>query len=88
MEKPGSENGREAPVEQLWERSREGRKETYSRAEYRNRERMHGKLGRRERGKRKKRKRKTSTEEATVRRRREERGKEEQRLSSQNPKLR
>ena len=26
--KPGSESRREAPVEQLWERSREGRKET------------------------------------------------------------
>ena len=46
-------------------------------AEYRNREGMHGKPGRRERGKRKKRKRKTSTEEATVRQRQEERGKEE-----------
>ena len=42
-----------------------------------NREGMHGKPGRRERGKRKKRKQKTSTEEATVRRRPEEKGKEE-----------
>ena len=64
-------------MEQLWERIREGRKETYSRAEYRNREGMHGKPGRRERGKRKKRKRKTSTEEAPERRRQEEKGKEE-----------
>ena len=52
VEKPGSENGREAPVEQLWERSREERKETNSRAEYRNLEGRHGKLGRRERGNR------------------------------------
>ena len=64
-------------MEQLWERSEEGRKETDSEAEYRNRDGMHGKPGRRERGKRKKRKRKTSTEEATVRRRQEEKGKEE-----------
>ena len=64
-------------MEQLWERSREGQKETYSEAEYRNREGMHGKPGRRERGERKKRKRNTSTEEATVRRKQEEEGKEE-----------
>ena len=31
-----SENGRQAPVEQLWERSREERKETNSRAKYKN----------------------------------------------------
>ena len=68
---------KQAPEERLWERIREGRKETYSEAEYRNREGMHGKPGRRERGKRKKRKRKTSTEEATVRLNREEKGKEE-----------
>ena len=48
---------------------------------------MHEKSGRREWGERKKRKRETSTEEATVRRRQEDKGKEEQRLSSQNPKL-
>ena len=48
---------------------------------------MHGKPGRKERGKPKDRKRERSTEEATVRRRREEKGKEIQRLSSQNPKL-
>ena len=47
---------RQAPEERLWERIREGRKETYSEAEYRNRERMHGKPGRRERGKPKERK--------------------------------
>ena len=64
-------------MEQLWERSREGRKETYRVAKYRNREEMHGKPGRRERGKRKKRKRKASTVKATVRRIQEEKGKEE-----------
>ena len=64
-------------MEQLWERSEEGRKETYSEAEYRNRERMHGKPGRNERGKPRKRKQNRSTEEATVRRRQEEKGKEE-----------
>ena len=41
----------QAPEEQLWERIREGRKETYSEAEYQNRDGMHGKPGRRERGK-------------------------------------
>ena len=46
-------------------------------AEYQNRERMHGKPGRKERGKRKKRKRKTNTEEAAVRQKQEEKGKEE-----------
>ena len=43
----------------------------------RNRERMHGKPGRKERGKPKARKQERSTEEATVRRRQEEEGKEE-----------
>ena len=47
---------RQALVEQLWERSEEGRKETDSVAEYRNREGMHGKPGREERGKPKERK--------------------------------
>ena len=74
-------------MEQLWERSEEERKETNSKAEYRNREGTHGKPGGRERGKPKERKRERSTAEATVRRRQEEKGKEEQRLSSQNPKL-
>ena len=68
---------RQALVEQLWERSGEGRKETYRVAEYRNRERTHGKPGRKERGKPKERKRERSTEEATVRRKQEEKGKEE-----------
>ena len=75
-------------MERLWERSREERKETNSEAEYENREGSHGKPGRRERGKLRKRKRRGRTGEATVRRDREESGKEEQRLSSQNPKLR
>ena len=74
-------------MERLWERSREGRKETNREAEYRNRGRKHGKPGWEERGRPRKRKRKRSTEEATVRRRQEDEGKEEQRLSSQNPKL-
>ena len=67
----------QAPEEQLWERIREGRKETYRNAEYRNRGRMHGKPGRREWGKPKKRKRKRSTVKATVRRKQEDKGKEE-----------
>ena len=67
----------QALVEQLWERSEEGRKETYSEAKYRNRERMHGKPGREERGKPRERKRERGTAEATVRRKQEEAGKEE-----------
>ena len=39
-----------APVEQLWERSREERKETNSEAKYRNLEGKHEKSGWRERG--------------------------------------
>ena len=75
--KPESESKREAPEERLWERIREGQKETYRNAEYRNREGLHGKLGRMERGKPRKRKRKRSTGEATVRREREDKEKEE-----------
>ena len=59
-EKKGTERGTEkkrAPVDQLWERSREEQKETYSRAEYRKPEGMHGKPGRRKGGKLRKRKR-------------------------------
>ena len=67
----------QAPEEQLWERIREGRKETYSKAEYQNREGMHGKPGRKERGKPRKRKQNRSTGKATVRRKQEEKGKEE-----------
>ena len=52
-------------------------------AEYRNRDRMHGKPGRTERGRPKERKRERSTAEATVRRRQEERERKKQRLSSE-----
>ena len=48
---------------------------------------MHGKPGRKERGKPKERKQERSTGKATVRRKQEEREKKKQRLSSQNPKL-
>ena len=51
-EKPESESIREAPEEQLRERIREGRKETISRAEYRNLEGKHERSGWRERGNR------------------------------------
>ena len=50
--KPEGESKREAPVEQLWERNWEGRKETNSRAKYKNLEGRHEKSGRRERGNR------------------------------------
>ena len=74
-------------MERLWERSREERKETNSRAKYRNLEGRHGKLGRRERGNRGSESgdghRESSCEAEPGRE-----GKEEQRLSSQNPKLR
>ena len=53
-------------------------------AKYRNREGMHERSGRTERGKRKKRKRKTSTEEAPERQKQEERERKNRRLSSQN----
>ena len=55
---PESESKREALVEQLWERSQEGRKETNRKPSTKSRERRHGKLGREERGKPKKRERK------------------------------
>ena len=50
MERAGSESRRQAPVEQLWERSREERKETNSEAEYKNLGGMHDRSGWRERG--------------------------------------
>ena len=86
MENAGSENGRQAPVEQLWERSREERKETNSRAKYKNLEGRHEKLGRRERGNRGIERGDGhwgSSCEAEPGRE----GKEKQRLSSRNPKL-
>ena len=51
-------------MERLWERNREGRKETNRKPSTKNRERKHGKPGWEERGKPKKRERKRSTEEA------------------------
>ena len=76
-ESPKAKAKGKLPEEQLWERIREGRKETNRKPSTKNREGRHEKSGRKERGKPKKRKRKGSTEEATVRQRREERGKEE-----------
>ena len=87
MERAGSESGRQAPVERLWERSREERKETNSEAEYRNLEGRHEKSGWRKRGSRGSESggghRESNCEAKPGRE-----GKEEQRLSSQNPKLR
>ena len=74
-------------MEQLWERSKEERKETNSRAKYKNLEGRHEKSGQRERGNRGSESgdghRESSCEAEPGRE-----GKEEQRLSSQNPKLR
>ena len=47
---PEEKSKRESPVERLRERSREGRKETGSEAEYGNLEGRHERSGRRERG--------------------------------------
>ena len=44
---PEGKPKREAPVERLWERSREGRKETNRKPKYTEPERRHGKPGRR-----------------------------------------
>ena len=81
-----SESRRQAPVERLWERSREEQKETNSRAEYRNLEGRHEKSGRRERGNRGSESgighRESSCEAEPGRE-----GKEKQRPSSQSPKL-
>ena len=49
---PEERSERGSPVEQLRERSRAGRKETNSKAEYGNRERTHERSGGKERGKR------------------------------------
>ena len=87
MERAGSESGRQAPVERLWERSREERKETNSEAKYENLGGRHERSGRRERGDRGSESggghRESNCEAKPGRE-----GKEEQRLSSQNPKLR
>ena len=73
-------------MERLWERSRKERKETNSKAEYRNQEGRHEKSGRREGGNQESESgnghRKSHCEARPGRE-----GKEEQRLSSQNPKL-
>ena len=86
MKNARSESGRQAPVERLWERSREERKETNSEAKYRNLEGKHEKSGWRERGDRGSESgdghRESNCEAEPGRE-----GKEEQRLSSQNPKL-
>ena len=74
-------------MERLWERSREEQKETNSEAEYRNLEGRHEKSGWGERGHR-------GSESGDGHRENNcevepgREGKEEQRLSSQNPKLR
>ena len=74
-------------MERLWERSREEQKETNSRAKYKNLEGRHEKSGQRERGNRGSESgdghRESSCEADPGRE-----GKEKQRLSSQNPKLR
>ena len=57
-------------------------KGNHQRAEYGNREGMHEKSGKRERGKRKKRKQKSSTETAAVRQEQEEQKGRNRRLSS------
>ena len=84
---PEEESERGSPVERLRERSREGRKETNRKPSTRT-----GKVGMGNQvgsnGESQEAKAEGRTGEATVRRKREEKGKEEQRLSSQNPKLR
>ena len=85
-EKVGSESGRQAPEERLWERIRVERKETNSEAEYRNRDRMHEKSGRRERGNRES-ESGSGHRECNCKAEPGREGKEAQRLSSQNPKL-
>ena len=72
-------------MEQLWERNREERKETNSRAEYRNLEGRHEKSGRRERGNRGSESR-DGHRGGSCKAEPGREGKEEQRLSSQNPK--
>ena len=64
-----------------------GTKGNEQKAEYRNRERRHGKPGREERGRPEKRKRKWRTGRSRCEAMPGREGKEEQRLSSQNPKL-
>ena len=86
MERAGSESGRQAPVERLWERSWEGRKETNRKPSTRTwKEGMRDQAG--EKGETEEARAETGTGEAAVRRNREEKERKKQRLSSQNPKL-
>ena len=87
-ERGGNEPGmRQAPVERLWERSREGRKETNSKAKYEE----PGKKARETRpertGKTGEAKAETEHRGSSCKAEPGRNGKEEQRLSSQNPKL-
>ena len=73
---PEKQFKREAPVEQLWERNREGRKETNRKPSTRTwSEGMRDQAG--ARGETGEARAETGTAEATVRRRQEEKGKEE-----------
>ena len=74
--KAESESRRQAPVEQLWERNRAGRKETNRKPSTgTGKEGMRDQAG--ENGENEEAKAEACTEEATVRRKREEKGKEE-----------
>ena len=65
---PEEQSKREAPVEQLWERSREGRKETNRDPSMQNRKEADGKPAVEDREKRRGRKEPSLDEEPTVRR--------------------
>ena len=83
--KPEGESKREAPEEQLWERIREGRKETNRKPSTGTRkEDMRNQVG--EKGETEEAKAETGIGEATVRRSREEKERKKQRLSSRNRK--
>ena len=84
---PESESKREALVEQRWERSQEGRKETNRKPSTRIwKEGMRNQAGEKEETEEAR--AETGIGEATVRQNREEKERKKQRLSSQNPKLR
>ena len=81
-EEPEGESEREAPVEQLWERSREGRKETNREPSTRSRKEDTGnRVG--DKTETEEARAETGTGEATVRRKREEKERKKQRLSSE-----
>ena len=85
MEKPEGESVREAPEEQLWERIREGRKETNRKPSTRTRaEDMRNQVG--EKGETEEARAEAGVGEATVRRNREEKERKKQRPSSRNRK--